>query len=114
MDGVAPLTSHQVARLLLQLALILVTARVLAEAARRLGQPAVVGELLAGILLGPTVLGALAPGLKTALFPAREIAFATLEAIAWVGMVLLVFLTGAETDVRSLRSLGRAAFFVSL
>lgn len=111
---VAPLTSHQVARLLLQLALILSLARLLAELARRLGQPAVLGELVAGLVLGPTIFGTIAPGLSDAIFPQREIAFKILEAISWVGMVLLLFLIGAEIDIRALRRLGKATATVAV
>jgi len=106
--------AHSTAVLLAQLALILITSRLLAEGARRLGQPAVLGELFAGIILGPTVLGALAPDVGAALFPATKDGLQLLQAISWLGMVLLLFLIGAETDVRSLRRLGRTAIFVSI
>ena len=100
--------------LLLQLGTLLVLARTLSEVMRRLGQPAVLGELLAGILLGPTVLGHWAPGLFAIAFPQDPAQFHLLEVVSWLGMVLLLLLTGIETDVRGVRSLGRAALMASV
>lgn len=108
-----PISGHALFLLLLQLAALLLLARVLAEGMRRLGQPAVIGELLAGILLGPTVLGHFAPDLFTTLFPPEAAQFHLLEVISWLGMVLLLLLTGLETDLRIVRTVGRAAVFVS-
>lgn len=108
-----PISGHSLFVLLLQLAVLLLLARVLAEAMRRLGQPAVIGELLAGILLGPTVLGHFAPDVFTTLFPPEVAQFHLLEVISWLGMVLLLLLTGLETDLRIVRTVGRAAVLVS-
>src|SRR5690606_12620829 len=63
------LSHHETAILLLGLALLLLTARVCGEIALKLHQPAVIGELLAGVALGPTLLGAIWPGAMTTLFP---------------------------------------------
>jgi Kef-type K+ transport system membrane component KefB/nucleotide-binding universal stress UspA family protein len=109
-----PISGHAILVLLLQLAGLLVLARVLAEGMRRLGQPAVIGELLAGILLGPTMLGHFAPGLFMMAFPQETAQFHLLEVISWLGMVLLLLLTGLETDIRAMRNLGRAAFMASV
>jgi Kef-type K+ transport system membrane component KefB len=80
--------------LLLQLAVILATARVLAALLRRLGQPAVIGEMIAGFVLGPIVFGALAPEWHAALFPPDRLA--SLEALSQLGLVLFMFVVGAE------------------
>jgi len=80
--------------LLLQLAVILATARVLALLLRRLGQPAVIGEMIAGFVLGPIVFGALAPEWHAALFPPGRLA--ALEALSQLGLVLFMFVVGAE------------------
>jgi Kef-type K+ transport system membrane component KefB/nucleotide-binding universal stress UspA family protein len=109
-----PISGHAILLLLLQLAGVLALARVFSELMRRLRQPAVIGELLAGIVLGPSVLGHYLPRLSTAFFPPTIRQFHLLEAISWIGMVLLLLLTGLETDVRVMRSLGRAALFTSL
>ena len=109
-----PISGHAILLLLLQLAGVLALARTFSELMRRLKQPAVIGELLAGIVLGPTVLGHYLPELATAFFPPTVRQFRLLEAISWIGMVLLLLLTGLETDIRVMRSLGRAALFTSL
>lgn len=108
------LPEHALLLFLLQLALLLAAARGLGELARRLGQPPVIGELVAGILLGPSVLGVLAPELQSALFPRDALQFHLLEVIAWLGMILLLLMTGLETDLDVLRNLGRAAFYASI
>jgi Kef-type K+ transport system membrane component KefB/nucleotide-binding universal stress UspA family protein len=113
-DTLSPLPSHAILLLLLQLAGLLMLARALAEGMRRIGQPAVIGELLAGILLGPSVLGFVAPDLFAWAFPRDPEQFHLLEIIAWLGMVLLLLLTGLETDVRAMKNLGRAAFMASV
>jgi Kef-type K+ transport system membrane component KefB len=89
--------------LLLQLVIILGTARLLGLALRYLGQPAVIGEMAAGIVLGPIVFGALAPELHAHVFdPASR---GGLEALSQIGLVLFMFIVGAElrlpTGVRS-------------
>src|SRR5689334_447401 len=81
---------------------------------RRLKQPAVIGELIAGIVLGPTILGHFLPQLELAIFPQSTRQFHLLEVVSWLGMVLLLLLTGLETDVTVMRSLGRSALCVSL
>jgi Kef-type K+ transport system membrane component KefB/nucleotide-binding universal stress UspA family protein len=108
-----PLSGHAILILLLQLAGLLLLARALAEVMRRLGQPAVIGELLAGILLGPTVLGHFAPVLFSTVFPPDVAQFHLLEVISWLGLVLLLLLTGLETDLRVVRTLGPSALFAS-
>jgi Kef-type K+ transport system membrane component KefB len=108
------LPEHTLLLFLLQLALLLTAARGLGELARRYGQPPVIGELTAGILLGPSCLGVLAPDLHGALFPRDALQFQLLEVIAWLGMVVLLLMTGLETDLDVLRNLGRAALYASI
>ncbi|HEY6893376.1 MAG TPA: cation:proton antiporter [Rhodanobacteraceae bacterium] len=83
-----------VPHLLLQLAVILATARALAFVLARFGQPPVIGEMIAGIVLGPIVFGALAPDTHAFLFPKDKIA--ALEGLSQVGLVLFMFVVGAE------------------
>ncbi len=109
--GIQP---HTLLTFVVQLALLLTAARSLGEIARRLGQPPVIGELTAGVLLGPSVLGMLAPDLQLALFPRDPLQFQILEVIAWLGMIWLLLMTGLETDLDVLRNLGRAAFYASV
>jgi len=80
--------------LLLQLVLILGTARLLSLLLRRLGQPPVIGEMLAGIVLGPIVLGALLPGWHARVFEPSSLP--ALDGLSQVGLVLFMFIVGAE------------------
>ena len=108
-----PLGGHALFLLLVQLALLIAVARLGAETAKRLGFPAVVGELAAGITLGPTVFGHYAPAAFAVVFPRDAAQFHLLDVFGNFGMTLLLFLTGLETDVRLLRNLGRAALIAS-
>jgi len=100
---------HQVAIVLLDLSVIIMLARTLGWAARRLGQPAVIGELLAGVLLGPTLFhGAVA----NTIFPADVRPFLT--ALASLGVVVFMFLVGYELDQAAVRGRGGATVTVSL
>ena len=91
-----------VSEFLLLLAVILVAAKLLGELAERIGQPAVIGELVAGVLLGPSVIGFVDPTLPP------------LHLLAEIGVVLLLFGIGLETDLKKLLSVGGAAFTVAV
>jgi Kef-type K+ transport system membrane component KefB len=112
-EALKPLGGPAVFLLLIQLALILLAARLGAELAKRSGLPAVVGELAAGIVLGPSVLGHFAPLAFAAVFPSDSAQFHLLDVVGSLGMVLLLLLTGLETDLRLLKNLGRAALIAS-
>lgn len=99
--------SDQVGQLLRAGAVVLASAGLLGLAARALGQSAVVGEILAGLLLGPSVLGALAPGLERELFPAAL--SSVLNDLAQLGVVFFMFLIGREMPLAMLRRVGGAA-----
>jgi Kef-type K+ transport system membrane component KefB/nucleotide-binding universal stress UspA family protein len=113
LEPLRPLAGHAVFLLFIQLALLIAVARLGAELAKRIGLPAVVGELAAGISLGPTVLGHFAPGVFSRIFPHDTEQFHLLDVFGNLGMALLLLLTGLETDVRLLRNLGRAALIAS-
>lgn len=98
-------------RLVLALAVIIGATRLLGAGFRRLGQPAVVGELLAGILLGPSLVGAIAPALQAAIFPA-----AVLPPLGWLAplcVILFMFIVGLELDTAVLAGGARAAALIS-
>ena len=112
-EKLVPLGGHAVFLLFIQLALLLIVARLGAELAKRVSLPAVVGELAAGISLGPTVFGHFAPGAFAAIFPHVSSQFQLLEVVGTLGMSLLLLLTGIETDLRLLKTLGRPALVAS-
>jgi Kef-type K+ transport system membrane component KefB len=97
--------------LLAQIIIILVAARLTGALVRRLGQPQVVGEMLAGIALGPSLLGAYAPSVTATLFPANSLGF--LNALSQIGLLLFMFLVGLELDPKVIRERGRAAIVIS-
>lgn len=111
---VALIPHHQLLIFLLQGCALLVAARLLGALARSVGIPAIVGELTAGVLLGPTVLGNAAPEFFAWLFPRDPAQFHLLDVVAQLGVLLLVALTGAELDAGVLRSRRRAVVAVSV
>ncbi|HSJ99205.1 MAG TPA: cation:proton antiporter, partial [Myxococcota bacterium] len=102
------LSHEQLLLFWLQLIALLAVARGLGGLLRRIGQPAVVGELAAGLVLGPSIFGQLAPAAQAWLFPADPVQHAMLAAVGWVGAFLLLIVTGYETDLRLVRRLGPA------
>lgn len=99
-------------RFLVCLALIGVVAKLVGVGARRLGQPAVIGEILAGIALGPSLLGLVWSAGPSTLFPATVVPH--LRTVAELGLVLFMFCVGLELDLASLRRSGRQAGAISL
>jgi Kef-type K+ transport system membrane component KefB len=97
--------------LLIQLILIVALARFFAAHSARLGQPAVIGEMIAGIVLGPSVAGALVPGLFQWVFPAGSMG--ALRMLSQVGVILFMFVVGMELDLKQLRGQARTAVLVS-
>lgn len=95
------------------LGLLLMAARILGEAARRLGQPAVLGELLVGIILGPTLLGRLAPELYAAVFPSSGPVVSFFSGFTLLSVSLFLFVAGMEIHFSSVLKLGRSALTVS-
>src|SRR6266576_3623095 len=96
-------------RLMLAIAAVLLAARLVGAATNRLSQPRVMGEVLAGILLGPTLLGAIWPEAQAYLFPADIVPL--LSAAAQIGLAFYLFLVGMEIDPQVVRQrLGQAAF----
>jgi Kef-type K+ transport system membrane component KefB/nucleotide-binding universal stress UspA family protein len=98
--------------LILQIGTVLVAARLVGLLFRKvLHQPQVVGEMAAGIILGPSLLGWVAPGVSAYLFPPASLGF--LSSVSQVGLVIYMFLVGLEFDTRLLRGRGHAAVVTS-
>src|SRR5436190_11256746 len=102
------------AMLIGQIILLIVVGRLLGEAMLRIGQPAVMGQLIAGILLGPSVLGELWPDMQHAIFPPGPEQKAMIDAVSQLGILMLLLLTGMETDLSVIRKSRRTALSVSL
>lgn len=100
--------------LVAEIILLVLVGRVLGEAMHRIGQSAIVGQLLAGVILGPSVFGKLWPRAHDFIFPAAAGQKAMLTAIAQLGVLLLLLLTGMETDVKLVRRARGTAAAVSL
>jgi len=97
--------------LLLQVATILAVSRVMGALAVKVRQPKVVGEMLAGIMLGPSLLGWMAPGVAAWVFPAESIGL--LNVLAQLGVILFLFLIGLELDPKLMRDRGQSAVLIS-
>ena len=98
--------------LILQACVIIVAARLIGSLARRIGQPAVIAEVIAGILLGPSLFGRVAPGTFAQLFP--KVSLPGLSLLSQVGLVFFMFLIGLELDPKLLRGRGKSSFAISL
>lgn len=97
--------------LVLQIAVILAVCRGVGSLFRLIRQPRVVGEMFAGILLGPSLLGWVAPGFSAYLFPPSSLGF--LSALSQVGVVIFMFLVGLGINPKELKSQGHAAVLTS-
>lgn len=98
---------------LVQLAVIMLAARVFASLFRKIGQPAVVGEIAAGLVLGPSVLGALQPDVFRWIFGNPEVV-PVFTIMKELGLIFLLFLIGLEFDFTHLKQHGRSAGAISL
>jgi Kef-type K+ transport system membrane component KefB len=96
---------------LLQIIVIIVVAKLFGALFHRIGQPPVMGEMVAGIALGPSILGFLLPGTMAFLFPPQSMT--TLGVLSQVGVVLFMFVVGVELDLQHLRERASAAIMVS-
>jgi Kef-type K+ transport system membrane component KefB/mannitol/fructose-specific phosphotransferase system IIA component (Ntr-type) len=98
----------------LALGLLLASARLLGELAKRFNLPAVLGEIIAGILLGPTVLGAFAPQLAAAIFPRSGGASLALDGLMTLAITLFLLVAGLEVDLSSIWRQGKTALGVGV
>jgi Kef-type K+ transport system membrane component KefB len=97
--------------LLLQIIVIIVAAKAFGEVFRKIGQPPVMGEMIAGIVLGPSVVGLISPQTMEFIFPASSMA--TLGQLSQIGVVLFMLVVGMDLDVEHLREKASAAIMVS-
>ncbi|WP_067510167.1 cation:proton antiporter [Actinoplanes sp. TFC3] len=108
-----PLPAHGLLIFLLQVAVLLIGAFALGRVAERFGMPAIVGELLTGVVLGPSLIGHLAPDFANWLIPPVSEQMHLLDAVGQIGVLLLVGVTGAHLDMTLLRRRAISAVLVS-
>ena len=109
-----PAPHHDVLALIMQIAVLLFTARAFGELAQRLRLPSVVGEILSGILLGPSILSGLFPDTIGIIVPQNETQGHLLELISLIGAMFLLLITGLETDLKLIRHQARSALGAAL
>jgi Kef-type K+ transport system membrane component KefB/nucleotide-binding universal stress UspA family protein len=105
---------HTIAQFLAQVILLLLVGRLLGEFLNRLGQPSIFGQLLGGVVLGPSVFGALAPELYGLVFPPNPALKSMIDGLAQVGILMLLLLTGMETNLALVNRRRRAVAASSL
>jgi Kef-type K+ transport system membrane component KefB len=98
-------------RLLLQIVIIVAATQLLGWLFKKIGQPAVIGETVAGIILGPSLLGLLFPGVFHFLFPVESLP--NLRFLSQIGLILFMFIIGMELDTRLLRKQAFEALIIS-
>jgi len=110
-DAVLETFSHPLPIFILQLIVIIIASQVCGFLFRKMHQPAVMGEILAGILLGPSLLGSLVPEFNTFVFPPESLL--NLQMLSQIGLVLFMFVIGMELDLNIIKSKARAAMYIS-
>lgn len=102
---------HPLSLLLLQIIIILCVSRLFGYAARKIKQPAVVGEIIAGIVLGPSLLGLIWPEAMRAIFPAPSLS--SLQFLSQIGLAFFMFIVGMELDLHKIRQKAHDAVMIS-
>jgi Kef-type K+ transport system membrane component KefB len=109
--GLANRFVHPIARVILEIIVILLTAKLCRIFTQKIGQPGVVGDIIAGIILGPSVLGNVLPGFTTIVFPPESLG--SLQILSEFGLILFMFVIGMELDVGMLRNEAGVAVVIS-
>lgn len=103
--------SHPLAILLLQVSLIILIARLFGWLCKKIGQPSVIGEILAGIFIGPSIVGMLFPDFSATLFPVNSLS--NLHFLSQFGLILYMFVVGMELDQKTLKYKANEAVIIS-
>ncbi len=110
-DAMQHSLQHPLAILLAQIVTIIIVARFFGWISRKIGQPSVVGEIVAGIVLGPSLVGMYFPEFTEALFPAASLG--NLQFLSQIGLILFMFVIGMELDLKVLRNKAHEAVVIS-
>jgi Kef-type K+ transport system membrane component KefB/nucleotide-binding universal stress UspA family protein len=100
--------------LIAEIVLLVLVGRILGEGMQRLGQPALMGNLLAGLVLGPSLFGAIWPEAQKLIFPSDPAQKGMIDGLSQIGILFLLLLTGMETDVKLVSKMKGAAVAISL
>ncbi len=103
--------THPLALLLAQIITIIIVARILGWVCKKIGQPTVIGEIAAGILLGPSFVGMYFPEFSAALFPVKSLG--NLQFLSQIGLILFMFMVGMELDLKTLKNKAQDAVVIS-
>ena len=103
--------THPLALLLAQIITIILAARLLGWLFKKIGQPTVIGEIMAGIILGPSFVGMYFPGFSAAIFPVQSLG--NLQFLSQIGLILFMFMVGMELDMKTLKSKAQDAVVIS-
>jgi len=102
---------HPLSILLAQIITIILAARMLGWVCQKIGQPTVIGEIIAGIVLGPSLLGLYFPEFSNALFPVKSLG--NLQFLSQIGLILFMFMVGMELDLKTLKNRAHEAVVIS-
>jgi Kef-type K+ transport system membrane component KefB len=111
---VSKLNSAEVLNFLVIVCIILISSRLLGEMFRKFKQPLIIGEILAGIIIGPSLLGSVFPDLFKQLFINEPRAYGAFDGLANIGIIMLMFVAGIEVDIKQIRKDGKKAASISL
>lgn len=103
--------AYPLAILLLQIVVILFAVRIFGWICQKLGQPTVIGEIIAGIVLGPSLLGLYFPEISAGLFPITSLS--NIQFLSQIGLILFMFIVGMELDIKALKNKAQDAVLIS-
>ena len=108
------ITHHQIMIFFFSLAILIGLARIFGELCKKIGQPSILGEIAAGIILGPTVFAYIAPDLQATLFPSSGPLYVTFEFIGLLAITLFMLIAGMEVDLKCLKKQAKPATVVGI